>query len=342
MMEDQLTLRASASTGFKAPTLHQIFTQRAQYSFVPGQGIQVGGLVSNVSREARLLQIPALGPENSTNFTVGIGFKPNRNVSLTLDYYNIAVTDRIILSISDISFFVNGLDTRTSGIDFVASYRGLAVGAGSLGFNLSGNYTLQNERVGDVKDPELVKEAGQTVSNGTQEALFFTSRPEFKAILGIDYNINKFKVVLSNTLFGPTYFENQGLQNLELLYEDFEPEIFETFTKEDINGGSDLGVSFKSRVVTDLLLSYQATEKVGIALNINNLLNVLPSREFVAVTETGQRILDETTINAYGIPKTEIVDNLITFNQRYPTMTYDGYHFSQLGTLMNLSVNVKF
>ncbi len=362
LMEDQLTFRASASTGFKAPTLHQIFTQRAQYSFVPGQGIQVGGLVSNVSREARLLQLPALAPEKSTNFTVGLGFKPSRNFSLTLDYYNIAVTDRIILSteiggtafdedgnnigttrldeilregsISDISFFVNGMDTRTSGIDFVTSYRGLALGAGSLGFNLSGNYTLQNERVGEVKDPELVKEAGQTVSNGTQEALFFTSRPEFKAILGIDYNLDKFKVVLSNTLFGPTYFENQGLQDLENFYDDSNP--------ADADGGSDLGVSFKSKVVTDLLLSYQATEKVGISLNINNLLNILPEREFVAITETGQRILDDTSTNEYGITNQQIADNLITFNQRYSQMTYDGYHFSQLGTLLNLAVNVKF
>jgi len=370
LMEDQLTLRASASTGFKAPTLHQIFTQRVQYSFVPGQGIQVGGLVSNVSREARLLQLPTLAPEKSTNFTVGLGFKPNRNVSLTLDYYNIAVTDRIILSteiggtafdedgnnigttrldeilreggISDISFFVNGLDTRTSGIDFVASYRGLEVGPGSMGFNLSGNYTIENGRVGDVKDPVLIVEANKTVDekdrqsvvNGTQEALFFTSRPEFKAILGIDYEINKFKAVLSNTLFGPTFFENQGLQNLEGFYSDSNP--------EDADGGSDLGVSFKSKVVTDLLLSYQATEKVGIALNINNLLNVLPEREFKALTPTGERILADTSTNEYGITNEQIADNLITFNQRYPAMTYDGYHFSQLGTLVNFSVNVKF
>lgn len=34
--------------------------------------------------------------------------------------------------------------------------------------------------------------------------------------------------------------------------------------------------------------------------------------------------------------------NLITFNQRYSQMTYDGYHFSQLGTLLNLSFNYKF
>ena len=32
--DDKVTLRASASTGFKAPTLHQIYTQKAQYSFV--------------------------------------------------------------------------------------------------------------------------------------------------------------------------------------------------------------------------------------------------------------------------------------------------------------------
>jgi iron complex outermembrane receptor protein len=32
--------------------------------------------------------------------------------------------------------------------------------------------------------------------------------------------------------------------------------------------------------------------------------------------------------------------NLITFNQRYSQMTYDGYHFSQLGTMFNLSLKL--
>ncbi|MDZ7933668.1 MAG: TonB-dependent receptor, partial [Emticicia sp.] len=95
---DKVTFRASASTGFKAPTLHQIYTQKAQYSFIPGQGIQVGGLVSNVSREARLLGLPSLKPEKSMNITMGLGLNPTKNLSVTLDYYNIAVQDRIILS----------------------------------------------------------------------------------------------------------------------------------------------------------------------------------------------------------------------------------------------------
>lgn len=34
--------------------------------------------------------------------------------------------------------------------------------------------------------------------------------------------------------------------------------------------------------------------------------------------------------------------NLITFNQRYAQMSYDGYHFSQLGAIFNLAVNVQF
>ena len=56
-LSDKITARASVSSGFRAPTLHQIYTQKAQYSFVPGQGIQVGGLINNVSTQAKLLGI---------------------------------------------------------------------------------------------------------------------------------------------------------------------------------------------------------------------------------------------------------------------------------------------
>ncbi len=327
--EDKVTVRASASTGFRAPLLHQIYTQKAQYSFVPGQGIQVGGLINNVSREARLLGLPSLTPEESTNITLGIGLRPNYNFSFTLDYYNISVTDRIILSteigateagntaldailsannLSDLSFFVNALDTRTSGIDFVASYKGLELGKGSLGLNLSGNYTLQNERDGAVKNPTLVEQAGQTVSNATQEALFFTSRPEFKIIFGIDYSMDKFSLGLYNTVFGPTEFRQQGLD--EGIY-----------------------TRFDTKIVTDLSLNYQFSETIGLGVNVNNLLNVLPEWSFQA--DPGS----EAKLNDAAFLKNQ--SNLITFNQRYSQMTYDGYHFSQLGTIFNFALNVK-
>ncbi|HEY5917251.1 MAG TPA: TonB-dependent receptor, partial [Chryseolinea sp.] len=202
-LDDQLTIRASFSTGFRAPSLHQIYTQKAQYSFVPGQGIQVSGLANNVSREANLLGVPKLDAEKSQNVTIGLGVKPSDNFSITLDYYNIMVEDRIVLSkeigpsgdptqkldqilsengIVSLSFFTNSMDTRTSGLDLVASYRGIEMGTGALSFNIAGNYQIDNERDGAITNPDIVEEAGQSVLDATQEALIFTSRPEYKGI----------------------------------------------------------------------------------------------------------------------------------------------------------------
>jgi iron complex outermembrane receptor protein len=349
---DKISARASVSSGFRAPTLHQIYTQKAQYSFVPGQGIQVGGLINNVSTQAKLLGIPELDAETSKNFTIGFGGKLANNLSFTVDYYNISVEDRIVLgteigatgdaanpldillaenNLSDVSFFSNAIDTRTSGIDVVLSKRNIELGEGRLNLNLSGNYTIQNERDGDVKDIPLVANSGQSVVNETQEALFFTSRPETKWILGADYELGKFGFNLNNTYFGKTKFAQQGLQNLEGLFIDSNDIPADAVQ----DGGSDLRTEFLAKIVTDLGITYSATDKITLALNVNNLLNVLPEWEFTDATSTGQAILD-------GAAVVNSPSNLITFNQRYSQMTYDGYHFSQLGTMINFSVNYRF
>jgi len=344
-LTDQLTARASISSGFRAPTLHQIYTQKAQYSFVPGQGIQVGGLVNNVSTQAKLLGIPQLDAETSNNFTVGFGGKLGKNFSFTFDYYNIAVKDRIVLgseiggtafdtdgnnigttalddilrdnNLSDVSFFSNAIDTKTSGLDVVLSKKNIEIGNGNLDLNLSGNYTIQNERDGAVKDIALVAESGQSVVNATQEALFFTSRPETKWILGANYEINKFGFSFNNTYFGKTTFKQQGLDE-------------------------NLRTEFTPKVVTDLGINFNATEKLTIAFNINNLFNILPEWSFKAENAAGQAIIDDTTITSSGQTAIKNQSDLITFNQRYSQMTYDGYHFSQLGTMLNLSINYRF
>lgn len=315
--EDKVTLRASLSTGFRAPSLHQIYTQKSQSSFVPGQGIVVQGLVNNVSSAARANGVPKLDSENSTNFTAGIGLKPNKNFNLTIDYYDIKVEDRIVLgnpirfsATNTSAFFVNGIDSRTSGIDLVMGYKNLMVGAGKMGFNLSGNYTLRNEIDGPVKNPASVVAVNQSVIDATQEALLFTSRPEFKAIGGVEYEIGKFGLTLNNTLFGPTQFKNAGMSN-------------------------DLRVEFLTKMVTDLGVTFSATDKLTLALNVNNILNVLPEWQFKAENAAGAAILNNPA-------QTRNQFNLVTFNGRYSQMTYDGYHFSQLGTMFNLSLNYKF
>jgi iron complex outermembrane receptor protein len=328
-ISDKYTLRSSLSTGFRAPTLHQIYTQKAQYSFIPGQGIQVGGLVNNVSSQAGLLGLPKLKQETSTNFTLGLGGKVNRNLTFTVDYYSINVEDRIVLStevtppalpafagLSDLSFFVNALDTKTSGIDVVIGYNKIEAGEGMLGFNLSGNYVIENARDGDVKNPASIAATGQSVVNQTQEALFFTSRPQSKWILGTTYDIGKFGLSLNNTYFGKTTFFQQGLST-------------------DANGKFNLRTEFTPKVVTDLGINFNATEKLTLAFNVNNLLNVLPEWGFKSENAAGDAILADPA-------QVKNQSNLITFNQRYSQMTYDGYHFSQLGTMFNLSLNYKF
>lgn len=128
--------------------------------------------------------------------------------------------------------------------------------------------------------------------------------------LGANYDINKFGFSLNNTYFGKTTFQQQGLD--DNLFTEFTPKI-----------------------VTDLGINYSATDKLTLALNLNNILDVLPEWSFKSKNAAGDAILADPA-------QVQNQSNLITFNQRYSQMTYDGYHFSQLGAMFNLSLNYKF
>jgi iron complex outermembrane receptor protein len=327
---DIATIRSSYSTGFRAPSLHQINLQIAQASFVPGQGIQTKGIVNNRSSQARLLGVPALDPEKSTNFTVGLGFNPTNRFSLTLDYYSIQLKDRIILSseiskggtpqsatldkvlddngIVAVSFFTNGMNTSTQGIDLVAGYRDLEFGTGKLMFTLAGNYTLEN-KVTAVHNPPLIASAGKSVLDFVQEALLLSSRPEYKAILGIGYKMGKADFSLNNTLFGPTTFRQNGLN-------------------------ANLKTEFSTNIVTDIGAGFQFSDRLRFAVNVNNVFNRLPEWEFKALNSQGEAILKDAA-------QVKANSNAITFNQRYSIVTYDGSQFSMLGTIFAASLSLR-
>lgn len=313
--DDKFTLRASLSTGFRAPSLHQIYTEKSQSTF-SGGAIAITGIVNNVSTTARALGVPKLTAEKSNNFTAGFGFKPTKNFNLTVDYYDIKVKDRIVLGnlVNGQAYFVNAIDSKTSGIDFVAGYKNIALGAGKLALNLSGNYTLENKRVGSIKNPASVTAlpGNQTVFNQTQDALMFTSRPKFKYIFGGDYEVSKWIFSLNNTVFGPTKFKNADY--------------------------SDVGLSsnFLTKMVTDLGLNFKATDKITIAFNVNNIFNVVPEFEIRSDGSASANAI----VNNPALLKNEMVN--ITFDGRYDVMGYDGFHFSQLGTMYNLSLNYRF
>ena len=332
---DKVTLRGSYSTGFRAPLLHQIYQQQAQASFVPGQGIQTKGVVNNVSPQAFALGVPKLTPEKSTNFTVGLGLNPTKNLSVTLDYYNIKVKDRIVLGseiagtdagntaldniltsngIVAVSFFANALNTTTSGLDFVVSQKNIELGMGKLGINLAGNYTFENKYT-SINNPKLIADAGKSIFDRTQDALLFSSRPKYKVILGFDYLIKGININLNNTLFGKTRFHQNGLD-------------------------ADTDTEFTPAVVSDLAISIPFSSKTTFTFNVNNVLNVLPKWDFIDL-KTGAKTRYDANNN---VPSAKYYEqyNLITFNGRYSRVTYDGSQFSQLGTIFNASLNIKF
>ncbi len=330
---NKAVIRASASNGFRAPTLHQIYAQSTQASFVGGV-VQLSGLFNNRSKQAFALGIPLLKPEESNNFTFGVGLNPNKNFNLTLDFYNININERIVYSSSisssdpntelykilqaagvvNIQFFINGIKTKTSGLDLVANYRNISLGSGKLDFNLAGNYTLQNEIVGRPNDPVAIKSAGSTILSTQIKSLLEEGRPEFKGVIGFDYSLKKFGISLNNTIFGPTRF-----QDLD-------------------NGGSDMEnikQEFKTGIVTDLNLGYQFSDKVSFNIAINNLFNVLPKWELKALNSAGQTVLNNTA-------NRELLEGFLAFSGRYRILGYNGSQFSQLGTIFQGSLVFKF
>ncbi|MBI2428980.1 MAG: TonB-dependent receptor, partial [Ignavibacteriales bacterium] len=250
MLDDAMTLRGSYSTGFKAPTLHQIYTQRVQYSFVAGGAIQGIGLINNVSPQARLLGVKPLTPEESNNLTLGFGAKLTDDVDITFDYYDISISDRIVISNrvpidtigSQVEFFTNSIDTKTSGIDVVIDYKNIKVSSGLLRLSLAGNINLINERDGAI--PQV---KGTDVIDATQEALFFTSRPKEKFVLGLNYEMERMNVSLNNTYFGSTEFRQAGMDK-------------------------NLKTVFDPAIVSDIAVTYNLFEDVSVTANINNAL----------------------------------------------------------------------
>ncbi len=149
-LSDSFALRGSASTGFRAPSMQQIYFNNVstQFNRNPDTGefdaFEVGTF-RNDSDVAEALGLPELKEETSRNFSAGFVFNPIPALTITTDFYYILIDDRVILSgrIGDdrvavvsesikerlrsagaeqAQFFMNAADTTTRGVDVVASY----------------------------------------------------------------------------------------------------------------------------------------------------------------------------------------------------------------------------
>ena len=116
-------LRGSVSTGFRAPSMQQLYFNNISTQFRDVEGTQIAfevGTFRNDSELAKAIGIPELDAETSIAGSVGFVYQPVSAFTLTTDFYHIDVNDRIIIS--------NQIDADTPGIP--ASVRDAIIAAG--------------------------------------------------------------------------------------------------------------------------------------------------------------------------------------------------------------------
>ena len=131
-VNDNVSLRASTSTGFRAPTQGQVNVVNTQTTLVQGQLTQAQTL------PGFKLGVGQLKPEEATNTSFGVVYNKD-GLSLTADFFNIELEDRVALTsnaaptaaqvaamgaagipnpelIGQVNYFTNDFDTETSGL----------------------------------------------------------------------------------------------------------------------------------------------------------------------------------------------------------------------------------
>lgn len=141
---DELSLRGSLSTGFRAPTVGQANVINTTTTTDSSGNLSSAGLFPASHPLSKFYGATELTPEDSESYAFGVVYQ-NGDFFFTADYYNIEVTDRITQSssftveaadydaliglgvnnpeqYSQVKYFSNDFDTTTQGIDLVANY----------------------------------------------------------------------------------------------------------------------------------------------------------------------------------------------------------------------------
>ena len=318
-MDDRLSLRASMSTGFRAPSLHQIYMSNIQ-TLISGGTVSNQGTFNNHSPVIRSLGVDKLKEENATNTTFGVALKPMDGLDLSLDVYDVTVDDRIVYSsaitsddttsavgailndynVTSIKFFTNAVSSTTSGIDFVASYSGLELGPGSL--DLSIGYNTNTTKLDDkITTPDPISSSGADIFDRKEQSRLVSARPKNKMILSLNYSMGALNVGLNNTQFGEVTWRHvdNGVNGAPV------GPGGSTLPEND----EDYDQTFSAKLVTDLNLNYQLNNNLSLNLAVNNLLNTYPDvidTKGDMITDLGGRFKYPWEVNQFGFMGTNI------------------------------------
>jgi iron complex outermembrane receptor protein len=288
---DGLALRGSASTGFRAPGMAQQFFSTTSTNNVGGQLIEIGTFPVS-SPIAIALGSQPLEPEESVNLSAGVVFNMVDGLNITVDYYNIELTDRIVLTEnltgadvvallqaagvagSSARFFINGIDTRTEGLDIVGSYRLPDVAGGRLTLNAGYNIndtSITDRRVfsGFTADRLFARQESFRLTDG---------QPSNKLNLGLTWEREPFGISLNANRFGSVFLPD-GVTTATvngLPASNTNPQI-----RNDVNvgkGDAPGDITLSPKWVVDLEVRFNPFEQVQLAVGANNLLDEYPDR----------------------------------------------------------------
>lgn len=247
---DTFALRASASSGFRAPSVGQqhYSTTASTYRGIGNslglpEGIYNNSLLPVDNPVARLLGAAPLKPETSHNYSAGLVWSPLRSVNLTLDAYQIKVNDRIALSsslgtttpsvrdylaangvtninFSSINYFTNAIDTETRGVDLVATSFNDFGASGNLRSTITANYN-RTHVTKILPNPPILDSLGvnfQRVGRAEVLGTYSGVTPRTKFIVNEVYNIGNWSFTGTATRYGQFTSYNATIPALDQTY----------------------------------------------------------------------------------------------------------------------------
>lgn len=264
-------LRLSFSTGFRAPSLAQIYYNLKFTNIIGNQPVE-SFLIANNNPLTKQFGIQKLGEEKALNLSLGVNHKEG-DFHFSLDSYYIFIEDRIILSgnfdasglnsnVQNVQFFANGVNTASYGIDFRINWL-KKFASSQLGINFSGN--LNKMDIIRINNKSLDEET----FFGTREQYFLkASAPRYKLILNATYS--RGKLSFSNTL---TQYSGVTLIDWQIHKPLSE---FNNSSQERLNAATDI---YKRKYTLDTHFAYHLSKKISFQFGVNNLFNTYPTEQ---------------------------------------------------------------
>ena len=277
-LNDATALRGGISSGFRAPSMQQLYFTSSSTQFVldpdTGQTVAVNvGTLRNDSPEARIVGVPELTEETSMNYSIGGVFTPGPDLTVTVDAYQIDIDDRIMLStrltsgiVQSSQFFVNGANTETRGVDIVGTYTfPEPVMGGDLRVSASANFT-ETEVVDRINN--VTSQSGQRIISEQDVSIIETWQPESRFNLAANY-VN-----------GPWTLNTSLMQYGEYT-------VCESSTDCESSSNPSAVQTYGAKWLADLQLDYRFERGLTLSVGGHNIFDETPDLNEIGQTRSG-------------------------------------------------------